>query len=187
MMGEWPVVDDRVKELFRLGAEFALAQPNELLASMTDATLSGIAASSVSLDRDLVAAASVANAANLRQWAAANVHRPAERVRAELSDDALLLTRDLVRRGLETFAVDAFRAAQSVAWRMWMFGCFQLTSDVRELHPLLDVSSVSISTFIGDLQKETLRAVEEERDALTRGSDAERLAAVVQLLEGVPS
>ncbi|WP_319804623.1 PucR family transcriptional regulator [Nocardioides malaquae] len=186
MMGEWPVVDDRVKELFRLGAEFALAQPNELLASMTDATLSGIAASSVSLDRDLVAAASVANAANLRQWAAANVHRPAERVRAELSDDALLLTRDLVRRGLETFAVDAFRAAQSVAWRMWMFGCFQLTSDVRELHPLLDVSSVSISTFIGDLQKETLRAVEEERDALTRGSDAERLAAVVQLLEGVP-
>lgn len=186
MLGEWPVVDDRVRDLFRQGAEMALAQPTEMLAAMTDATLSGITASSATLDRDLVAAASLANAANLRQWAAANVHRPAERVRAELSDDALLLTRDLVRRGMETLAVDAFRAAQSVAWRMWMFGCFQLTSDVRVLHPLLDVSSVSISTFIGDLQKETMRVVEEERDDLTRGSDAERLATVVQLLEGVP-
>lgn len=186
MTVEWPVVDDRVRELFRQGAEMALRQPPEVLAAITDATLAGINASSAVLDRDLVSAAARANAANLRQWAAGNVQRPAERVPAELSDESLLLTRDLVRRGLETFAIDSFRASQAVAWRMWMFSCFALTSDPRELHPLLDVSSVSISTYIGDLLAETIRFVEEERDELTRGSHAEWLTTVTQLVEGVP-
>lgn len=186
MTVEWPVVDDRVKALFRQGAELALMQPDEVLTAMTEATLGGITSVTAALDPDLARAAARANAANLRQWAAANAERPAERVRAELSDDALLLTRDLVRRGLETFAVDAFRASQSASWRMWMFSCFALTSDVRELHQLLDVSAVSISTYIGDLQAATMRFIEEERDDLTRGSHAERLTTVTQLLEGIP-
>lgn len=184
MVGEWPEVSERVRELFRQGAETALAQPPEVLLEISRATLSGIAAATAVEDPDIVAASLRVNAANLRTWASANVTDPGRPVRAEIGEEALELTRELVRRGLDAFALDSFRSAQSTAWRLWMWNCFALTSDPAELHPLLDVSSVSISTFVGDLLQATLRCVEEEREALTRGRHGDRLACVSLLLEG---
>jgi DNA-binding PucR family transcriptional regulator len=73
-----------------------------------------------------------------------------------------------------------------VAWRRWMEICFGLTSDPAELRELLDISSRSISTFLDDSLAAITERMQAERDDLTRGTHAERRAAVTLILEGAP-
>src|SRR3712207_9247766 len=100
------------------------------------------------LFRSLAAAIRRVNLGNLLHWAAANVQHPGRRVPPNTGPESLEAARDLVRRGLDESALDAYRAAQGVAWRRWMEICFELTSDPAELRELLDVSALSIATFI---------------------------------------
>ena len=46
----------------------------------------------------------------------------------------------LVHRGLDQYALDAYRVGQNVAWRRWMQIAFTLTNDTAELSELLDVT-----------------------------------------------
>jgi DNA-binding PucR family transcriptional regulator len=64
--------------------------------------------------------------------------------------------------------------------------CFELTDDPAELRELLDLSSLSISAFIDDTVAAVSERMRAERDELTRGTHAERRAAVALLLEGAP-
>jgi DNA-binding PucR family transcriptional regulator len=140
----------------------------------------------VAEDPVLAAATRRVNLANLLHWAAANVQHPGRRVPPNTGPESLDTARDLVRRGLDESVLDAYRAGQSVAWRRWMQICFELTADPGELRELLDVSALSIATFIEDTVAATSERMRAERDELTRGAHAERRAAVSLLLEGAP-
>ncbi|MEH3078168.1 MAG: helix-turn-helix domain-containing protein [Quadrisphaera sp.] len=100
--------------------------------------------------------------------------------------EALETARDLVRRGLDQRALEAYRAVQGVVWRQWTATCFELTDDPALLRELLDVSALSISTFLDDTVAAVVEHMDAERAELTRGAHAERRAVVTLLLEGAP-
>lgn len=183
---DWPELSPRVRELFRRGAEIALDPRADWVAELHEASLGGERMRPVADDPVLAEGTRRTNLANLMHWAASNVQRPGRRVPANLGTEALDAARDLVRRGLDEGALDAYRTAQGVAWRRWMEICFELTADPAELRELLDVSSLSIATFIDDTVAAVSAQMQAERDELTRGTTAERRAAVTLLIEGAP-
>ncbi|GAA1509584.1 PucR family transcriptional regulator [Dactylosporangium maewongense] len=182
----WPPLSPDVAELFRRGAEIALDPRAEWIEELHAAALGGDRMRPVAADPVLAEATKRANLANLLHWAEQNVRHPGRRVPANTGAEALDAARDMVRRGLDERGLDAYRTAQSVAWRRWMEICFELTSDPVRLRELLDASALSISTFIDDTVAAVSRRMEAERAELTRGASAERRAAVTLLLEGAP-
>jgi DNA-binding PucR family transcriptional regulator len=182
----WPEASPRVRELFRRGAEVALDPRADWVEELHAASLGGQRMRPVADDPVLAAATRRANLANLLHWAAANVQHPGRRVPANTGPEVLEASRDLVRRGLDESGLDAYRTGHSVAWRRWMEICFELTDDPAELRELLDLSSLSISAFIDDTVAAVSERMRAERDELTRGTHAERRAAVALLLEGAP-
>lgn len=182
----WPTPSSRVQELIRQGAEIALNVPGAWQADLDDATLSGSARSQIAEDPVLAEATRRTNRANLLTWAAANVRAPGQRVQAEVDDAQLSVARDMVRRGLDEAALDAYRAGQNVAWRYWMKIAFALTRNPVELEELLDVTSQSISVFVDDTVNVLASRMQAERAELTRGSQAERREVIALLLDGAP-
>ncbi|MGY1780035.1 PucR family transcriptional regulator [Geodermatophilus sp. SYSU D01036] len=183
---EWPAVSPRTRELFRRGAEVALDPRADWIEELHRASLGTERMRPVAEDPVLAAATRRANLANLLHWAAANVQHPGRRVPANTGGEVLDTARDLVRRGLDQSGLDAYRTAQGVAWRRWMEICFELTGDPAELRELLDVSALSITTFIDDTVAALSERMAAERAELTRGAHAERRATVTLLLEGAP-
>jgi DNA-binding PucR family transcriptional regulator len=96
------------------------------------------------------------------------------------------IVRDLVRRGLNESALDAYRSGQSVALRRWIQVCFSLTNDPEELRELIDVSCRSISEFVDDTIAALTARIAREREELTHGTHAERRETVALLLDGAP-
>lgn len=182
----WPRLSRPARELFRRGAETVLNPHDEWIEELHAAALEGDRMRPVREDPVLAEGVRRANLANLLHWAAANVQHPGRRVPANTGADVLEGARDMVRRGLDTGALDAYRRAQGVAWRRWMQICFQLTEDPEVLHELLDVSALSIATFIEDTVAAVSERIASEQAELTRGTHAERRAAVTLLLEGAP-
>jgi DNA-binding PucR family transcriptional regulator len=182
----WPRLSPQVAELFRRGAEIALDPRADWIEELHAAALGGDRMRPVAADPVLAEATKRANLANLLHWAAQNVRHPGRRVPANTGAEALDAARDMVRRGLDERGLDAYRTAQSVAWRRWMEICFDLTSDPVLLRELLDASALSIATFIDDTVAAVSQRMEAERAELTRGASAERRAAVTLLLEGAP-
>ncbi|CAL9331828.1 hypothetical protein SUDANB121_00098 [Nocardiopsis dassonvillei] len=182
----WPTLSPRAAELFRRGAELALDPPADWVAELHAASLGGERMRPIAEDPVLAEEIRRSNLANLRHWVAANLSRPGGRVPVDLRPELLEASRDLVRRGLDESALDSFRNGQNTAWRHWMGICFGLTSDPAELRELLDVSSLSINTFVDDTIGALSERMRTERAELTRGTHAERRAAVTLLLEGAP-
>lgn len=182
----WDLPSPRVRELIRQGAEIALHPPDDWLAQLDEATLAGPHRRQIADDPVLAAAARRTNRSNLLHWAAANARAPGERVSANLGSAPLAIARNLVRRGLNESALDAYRVGQAVALRLWIDVCLSLTSDPDELRELLDVSCRSISAFVDDTLAAISNHVARERDELTRGTHAERRETVSLLLDGAP-
>ena len=182
----WDLPSPRVRELICRGAKIALHPPADWLEQLDEATLSGPNRRQIADDPVLAAATRRTNRSNLLHWATANVRAPGERVPANLGDAPLAVARDLVRRGLNESALDAYRAGQSVALRMWIQICLSLTSDPGELRELLDVSCRSISAFVDDTLAAISAQIARERDELTHGTYAERRETVSLLLDGAP-
>ncbi len=181
-----PDISPRVRELIRQGAQIVSDPRVEWAEALHDATLSGVRMKAIAEDPVLSDGVRRANLANTLRWAQHNVKSPGEPVPAQLTGEILAATRELVRRGLDESALDTFRSAQGVAWRLWMRVCFGLTDDVAELHELLDASSRSINAFIEDsvaVMSEQMRA---ERAELSRDTHAQRREAVTLVLEGAP-
>lgn len=185
-LGTWPECPPDIADLFRRGAEIVLDPRPEWVETLHAASLSGERMRPIAEDPVLAAAVKQANLANIRHWAASNLRRPGRRVPANLDLDVLAVARDLVRRGLDESALDAYRTGHSVAWRRWMEICFELTSDTGLLRDLLDISALSISTFVEDTVSAVSERMQDERAELTRGAHAERRAVVTLLLEGAP-
>ncbi len=124
--------------------------------------------------------------ANLLHWASANVRDPGAPVPANLGPEPLGIARDLVRRGLNESALQAYRVGQNEAWQRWMAIAFGLTSDPDELCELLDVSARSLFGFVDATLAGIADQMQIERDELVRGTHAERLEAVALILDGAP-
>jgi DNA-binding PucR family transcriptional regulator len=182
----WDPPSARIRELIRKGAEAVLNLPPEWLAELDEATLAAANMRSIATDPVLAAGTRRTNRSNLLFWAAANVRDPGVRVPPNIGHDPVAAARDLVRRGLNESALDAYRVGQGVALRLWMRIAFTLTSDPVELEELLDVSCRSISTFVDDTVAAIAAQMSAEREELTRGSHAERRDVVTMLLDGAP-
>ncbi|HEX8869624.1 MAG TPA: PucR family transcriptional regulator [Lentzea sp.] len=182
----WERPSRRVRELIRQGAEIALDPPEEWLAELDAATLSGTHRLQVAEDPVLAAALRRTNRSNLLGWASANIRAPGERVPANLGEAPLAFARDLIRRGLDESALDAYRTGLGVALRLWMRIVFSLTSDPVELRELTDVSCRSIAAFVDDTVAAISVQMTREREQLTHGTHAERLETVTLLLDGAP-
>jgi DNA-binding PucR family transcriptional regulator len=180
----WESPSPRVAELIRQGAHIALDELAGWLDEIDRATLA--ASPEIREDPVLVASATRTNRANLVHWAAANVRDPGRPVAANLGAEPLALARDLVRRGLDAAALDAYRVGQNVALRWWLKTAFDLTSDADELHQMLDVTLRSIGEFIDATLAGINAQMRSEREELTRGTHAERREAVALILEGAP-
>jgi len=176
----------RGQELFREAALVALDPRTRLFEDLQTAALGGESMRPIAQDPVLAEGARRTTTANLLRWATANVEHPGERVAPALGPEALSTARDLVRRGLDKDSLESYRTAQAVAWRRWVGICFDLTKDPGELREVLDVSSLSISTFIDDTIAAISARMDGERDDLTRGTHAERRATLALLLEGAP-
>jgi DNA-binding PucR family transcriptional regulator len=183
---KWERPSERVCQLMRRGAETVVNVPQEWLDEMHRATLSSEYMRTIAGDPVLAEATRRSNRANLLHWAAANISHPCEPVPANLGPEPLAIARDLVRRGLDESAVDAYRIGQNVAWRFWMQIAFGLTSDPQELRELLDASSLSITSFIDATIAGIYRQMEIEREELTGGTHAERREVVELILDGAP-
>lgn len=174
----------RVRELIRQVAQIAVNARREWLDELNTAVL-GVNPI-VAADPELAAAVSRSNLANLDFWATANLRAPGEPVAANTGPEPIWVARELVRRGLDAAALDAYRVGEGVAWRRLMAIAFELTSDPAELQEMLDLCSRSISGFIDDTLAFIAAQIEQERDELTRGSHAERRETVALILDGAP-
>ncbi|MFF0200864.1 PucR family transcriptional regulator [Streptomyces sp. NPDC005017] len=182
----WSAPSPRIRSLIRQGAEIALNPRPEWLAELDAATLAGETRKPIAADPVLSAGMRRANRANLLQWAAANVSAPGAPVPANDGELPLVTARDIVRHGLDEPALDAFRAGESVAVRVWTQIACSLTDDAQELRELLDVSLRSISAFV-DASVAVLSAhIRAERVELAGGTHAERRHIVTLLLDGAP-
>jgi DNA-binding PucR family transcriptional regulator len=182
----WPTISPALAELIRRGADRALDARAEWLDNLQDAALSGERMRPIAEDPVLAEAIRKSNVASIRHWAVSNLERPGQRVPANIGPEIIAASRDMVRRGLDESALDTYRIAQGVVWRRWMEIAFELTSDVRELRELLDITALSVATYIEDTIAAVSETVQGELDDLTAGTHAERRATVALLLEGAP-
>ncbi|WP_395310387.1 PucR family transcriptional regulator [Mycobacterium sp. AMU20-3851] len=174
----------RVRELIRQCAQIVVNARPEWLDELDRAVLSANPA--LAADPELAAAVSRSNRANLFFWATANVRDPGAPVPPNTGPEPLTIARELVRRGIDAFPLDAYRVGEGVAWRRLMEIAFELTSEPAELHDMLQACSRSISAFVDTTLAGIAAQIELERDELTRGSLAERRETVNLLLEGAP-
>ncbi len=180
------MASERVRELIREVAGRALELPPAWLEELDAVTLSEGGVAEVAEDPVLSASVKRANRANLRYWLEASLREPGAPVPANLGPEPLGIARDLVRRGLDDTALNAYRVGQNVAWRFWMQLCFEVTRDPEELRELLDVTARSISGFIDAQIAGIAEQMQQEREALTRGTHAERREVVALIIDGAP-
>lgn len=175
----------RVLALFREIAASLLADLPGELSLVDDATLE-TAPRGVSADPVLEATWRTVNALTLEHWLRSVTADPGAAVQPMVAQVGLDLARDLVRRGLDATALDSYRAGQNVSWQRWMERCFATTDDVAELQELLTVSARSIFEYVDATVAAITALVDSERETLTKGTHAERLAVVTLVLEGAP-
>lgn len=182
---DWERPSERVCELIRQTAQALVSAPPEALDELHEATLSAVYTQAIASDPVLAEGIRRSNRSNLMHWAAANLSHPGEPVAANLSTESLVIVRDGFRRGLDESAVlDAYRVGTNVAWRSWMQAAFTLTRDPDELRELLDVTSRSLTSFIDATIAGIGEQMQMEREALTRGTHAERRETVALILDG---
>ena len=167
----WDPPSPRVRELIRQGAEIALNPRPEWLAEIDAATLGAAAVGRESpATRCSPRRCAGATRANLLFWAAANVSEPGAPVAANDGAEPLAIARDLVRRGLNESALEAYRVGEAVAGRRSMAIACALTSDPEEVREVLDVSVRSIVAFVDATVAGIAERMQVERDELTRGA-----------------
>ncbi|RAV08941.1 PucR family transcriptional regulator [Mycolicibacterium sp. GF69] len=173
-----------VEELIRRCAQIVVNARPEWLEELDAAVLA--ANPTIAADPELAAAVSLSNRANMYFWGTANVRDPGAPVPPNTGPEPMVIARELVRRGLDAFSLDAYRVGEGVAWRRLMEIAFDMTSDPAELRELLDVCSRSISSYLDATLARIAAQIEVERDELTRGTHAERRETVALLLDGAP-
>lgn len=182
----WPAVSPRIRELIRQGAERALDPPQRWHDDLDRAIFAGPERQRIVEDPELAASSRRAVISSLAAWIVANVSAPGEPVPPDASDAPVTIARDLVRRGLDESALDAYRVGQNVAWQHWMEVIFELTDDPAELRDVLSVSARSIAQFVDATTAEVAARMRAERRELTRDQQARQHELVTLVLQGAP-
>lgn len=183
-MTAWDPPSPRCAELLVEGVRRLLERPGVFDA--VDEAVIAAAGPLVERDPALAEAMRATDRANILHWTTATLRDPGARVTPNVGPETLGIARDMVRRGVDRAGVDTYRAGQNAVWRAWMATAFELTTDPDELRELLDVSARSIFTFVEETLAGINAQVDLEREQLTSGTHAERLATVNLLLEGAP-
>ena len=168
--------------MIRQCAQRVVNPRQEWLAELDTAVLA--ASPAIAADPELAAAVGASNRANMFFWATANIRDPGAPVPANTGPEPMIIAREMARRGLSTFSLDAYRVGEGVAWRRFMEIAFELTDNPADLHEMLDVCSRSISEFINATLTFIAAQIDLERDDLTR--DAQRRETIALLLDGAP-
>ncbi len=182
----WPPPSPAAAALIAAGAARVGEIPQEWVDEYNAAALRGVRLDEIADDPVLIDALRRTNESNLAQWTQSNAVAPGARVPIRMLADYAETVREMVRRGADTGMLDAYRTAQSFAWRRWMEICFELTDDVELLREVLDISSQSIAAFIDDTVTAMADQVAVARAQLAGDTHAERRAAVALILEGAP-
>ncbi|OBK18492.1 Rv1453 family transcriptional regulator [Mycobacterium asiaticum] len=180
----WKRPSAPVRELIRQCAQITVNPRAEWLDELDAEVLA--ASPPIAADPELAAAVSRSNRANMYFWGAANVRDPGAPVPPNTGPEPMNIAREVARRGLTAFTLDAYRVGEAVAWRRLMEIAFELTSDPAELHELLDVCSRSISAYIDATLAGIAARIDQELDDLTRGTHAERRETIALILDGAP-
>ncbi|MFE6854543.1 PucR family transcriptional regulator [Streptomyces sp. NPDC057674] len=182
----WAPPRDEVSALMRAIAERFLQASPEIVDELLAASQRGTRYPAIVDDPVLAEGDRRMNRVSLLHWLTANIHSPGRRVPPCVEPEVLAFARDLVRRGMHIDDLGSWRAAQRVAWRLWLDACFAATDDREELRELLEVSAYSIATYVDDSISALSARIDVEREDLARGAQAERHATVQLLLEGAP-
>ena len=186
MEEQWVTPSAPASALIVAAVERVIDAPQEWIDEFNAAALRGVRLDEIAGEQILVDAVRQTNEGNLAQWAQHNLVDPGARVPVRDVEIGADMVRELVRRGIDSGILDAFRTAQSVAWRLWMEICFALTDDVELLHEVLSVSSRSIGVFIDDTVAALADQIAVAKAQLAGDTHAERRAAVALILEGAP-
>lgn len=186
MSDDWALPSAPAAAAIVAGLRVVLDPPNGWMEELNDAALRGVRLDEIGDDGVLRAALRDASAGNLAQWAEHNLVAPGARVPVRIVEDGADMVREMVRRGLDSGMLDAFRTAQTAGWRRWMEICFTVTDDVEVLREVLDVTARSIGAFIDDTVAALADQIDVARAQLAGDTHAERRAAVALILEGAP-
>jgi DNA-binding PucR family transcriptional regulator len=184
MSTAWSPPSPRCAELLREVAERMLGQPD--FVTVVDAAVLERAGEAITADPVLADALRAGDQANLLHWLHATIRDPGAPVPPNVAPATLAIARELVRRGLDDRALEAYRAGQNVAWTMFMRGAFEVTADPGELQELLDTGARSIFAFVDATLSGIEAEIDREREQLTSGTHAERLEVVNLLVGGAP-
>ncbi|MCB8915188.1 MAG: PucR family transcriptional regulator [Thermoleophilales bacterium] len=180
----WPKPSPRIAELIRNCVNRLLEDSQSVIAAVNEASIPAEVAGAGS-DPVLLRNYRRINEATVLQWAEANLRDPGCEVPPYSGSEITALTRDLVRRGLDSNALEPYRAGQNITWQKWMEVAFEETDDTDELRELLEVSARSIFDYVDKTMMLTAERIQEQREELNQ-TGAERLETVVLLLEGNP-
>lgn len=144
----WPKPTPELQILIRKGAEIALSLSEEWIAQFDVLAMTEEQHKTLSQDPVLLAATRRTNRAGIVHWASCNIQRPGEPVPPYLTTDMQMTALELYQRGLSEYLLNSGRALQNMAFRLWMKIAFQLTDDVYLLQGLLDITQLSITSFI---------------------------------------
>lgn len=177
-----PVGPERINALLVAAARQVLETPDEVYDEIDRASLSEHDPE-VAADPVLSAGIKRSSRAMMVHWANCTIADPTRPVPPFTGPEMLGLARDLVRRGLDTRALEPFRAGQNRAWQAWMEIAFALAADPVELRELLRVSAQGIFAYVDATNVAVAELLGREREALTGGTNAERLSTVMRILE----
>jgi DNA-binding PucR family transcriptional regulator len=180
----WPSVSPRILELMRTGAELALqlATSPEVLDELEAGNFGE--ADKLYVDPVLSAKQRRAIRAGTIHWLNGVIAQPEQPVSAFLVEEAVLGINEVYPTQAAQLLLSNARSVQDIAWQYWMKIVFQLTQDPWELQQLLEISSVSISTFIDDSLQLGLARMQQDSESRKSGLLEQQRELISQIVAG---
>ncbi len=182
----WPSVPQRILDLMRTGAELALqlATSPVVLDELEGGNFKPLGADNQYVDPLLATKQRRAIRAGIIHWLNGVIERPDQPVSAFLVEEAVLgLSETFPTQAAQVLLSNA-RSVQDIAWQYWMKIVFQLTQNPAELQQLLEISSVSISTFIDDSLQLGMQRMKQNAEARKSGQLEALRELIAQIIAG---
>lgn len=182
----WPSVPQRILDLMRSGAELALqlATSPEVLDQLEAGNFKTADADKLNVDPVLSAKQRRAIRAGTIHWLNAVIERPDQPVSAFLVEEAVLGISEIYPAQAAQLLLSNARSVQDIAWQYWMKIVFQLTQNPLELQQLLEISSVSISTFIDDSLQLGIERMRQDTEARKSGQPEAQRELISRIIAG---
>ncbi|WP_430461067.1 PucR family transcriptional regulator [Thalassolituus sp. LLYu03] len=180
----WPNVPERILDLMRTGAELALqlATSPQVLDELEAGNFGE--ADKLYVDPVLSAKQRRAIRAGTIHWLNGVIAQPDQPVSAFLVEEAVLGINEVYPAQAAQLLLSNARSVQDIAWQYWMKIAFQLTQNPLELQQLLEISSVSISTFIDDSLQLGLARMQQDVESRKSGHLEEQRELISRIMAG---